>query len=196
MDNDFYIFNIMLDFSDIKLGSVINFNGQPCVITACEFLRMQQRKPVKKCKLKNLISGNSMDYSFKSGESVEEADLRKDKATFMYASGDDYSFMITETYETVDIAKEMLAGKEGYLKEGLEVNVVYFNDNPISVELPIKVAFTITQTADVIKGNTVSDVMKDAVLETGMTVKVPGFIKEGEKVMINTVEDEYVGREV
>jgi elongation factor P len=185
----------MLDFSDIKLGSVVNFNGQPCVIVSCEFLRMQMRKPVKKCKLKNLITGSSVDYSFKSGESIEEADLRKEKATYMYENGGDYSFMLTDTYETVDLPKDILAGKEGYLKESLEVQVVFFNDNAIAVDLPTKISYLVTQTADVVKGNTVSDVMKEAVIETGATVKVPGFIKTGEKVIINTIEDEYVGRD-
>lgn len=185
----------MLTFSDIKLGSVVNFNNQPCVIVSCEFLRMQMRKPVKKCKLKNLITGNSLDYSFKSGESIEEADLRKEKASFMYDNGGEYSFMLLDTFETVDLPKDVLSGKEGYLKEGLEVNIVYFNDNPISVELPLKQSYIVRETAEVIKGNTVSDVMKDAILETGITVKVPAFIKSGEKILVNTVEDEYVSRD-
>jgi elongation factor P len=186
----------MLNFPDIKLGSVVTFNNQPCVIVKCEFLRMQQRKPVKKCKLKNLVTGNNLDYSFKSGEDVEEADFRKDKASFMYATGDTYSFMINETYETVELPVDMLGGKEGYIKEGAEVNVIYFNDAPISVELPVKVSLKVTQTTDAAKGNTVSDVLKDAVLETGLTVKVPAFIKEGEYIIMNTVEDECQGRDV
>jgi elongation factor P len=185
----------MLNFPDIKLGSVVNFNGQPCVIVSCEFLRMQQRKPVKKCKLKNLITGSSVDYSFKSGEAVEEADLEKRKGSFMYDNGVDYSFMLSDTFETIDISKDTLGNKSGYLKEGLEVSIVYFNGNPIAVELPVKISYLITNTSEVVKGSTVSDVMKDATIETGIEVKVPSFIKTGEKVMINTVEDEYVGRD-
>jgi elongation factor P len=185
----------MLDFSNIKLGSVVVFNNAPCVITKCDFLRMQQRKPVKKCILKNLITGNNMDYSFKSGESVEEADLRREPATFMYNSGQLLSFMLTNSFETIDVDAELLDDKAGYLKEGLEVFIVYFNDNPISVDLPIKVSYTITQTSPVTKGNTVNNVLKEATIETGKTVRVPAFIDIGEKVLINTVEDEYVGRD-
>ncbi len=184
----------MLDFSEIKLGKVVQYNGQPCVITKCDFLRMQQRKPVKKCILKNLITGNNVEYSFKSGENVEEADLRREVATFMYQTGDVLSFMLTSSYETIDLPADMLDEKAGYLREGLEVAIQYFNDNAISIDLPIKIAYKIIQTDDVARGNTVSGVLKDATIETGKIVKVPAFIKEGEKVLINTIEDEYVER--
>jgi elongation factor P len=185
----------MLDFSQIKLGSVVQFNNTPCVIIKCEFLRMQQRKPVKKCIMKNLISGNNIEYSFKSGEGVEEADLKRSLASFMYRDGDTLNFMLSDTYETIELPVTILGDKADYLKEGLEVSIVYFNDTPIAVDLPVKITYTISQTAPVSKGNTVGDVMKDAVLENGKVVKVPAFIKEGEKVIINTVEDEYVGRD-
>lgn len=184
----------MLDFSGIKLGKVIEYNGQPCVITKCDFLRMQATKPTKKCILKNLVTGSNLEYNFKTGEKVEEADLRKDKATFMYSAGDTLSFMHSETFETVDLAADMLDGKDNYLKEGLEVHLVYFNDNVISIELPLKVTYTVKHTDDVVKGNTSSNVMKDAELETGRVIKVPAFIKIGEEIRVNTVEDSYVER--
>lgn len=183
-----------MDFSDIKLGSVVVYNNQPCVIMKCDFLRMQQRKPVKKCVLKNLITGSNDHYSFKSGESVEEADLRKDKATFMYASGDMLAFLHTDSYETIEIAREILDSKADYLKEGLEVTIVYFNDEPISVELPIKAVYTIAHTSPASKGNSVNNITKDAELESGKIIKVPAFITTGEQIVVNTVEDEYVER--
>ena len=185
----------MLHFPDIKLGSVINYNNKPYVITKCDFCKMQMAKPTKKCNLKSLTDGRIIPYTFKSGEAVEEADLRREPASFMYRSGDELSFMLTNTFETVEINTEMLGGKEDYLKDGLEVMVIYFNDSPLSVELPIKVSYVVTQTDEVNKGNSVSDVMKDAVIETGKIVKVQAFIKTGEKILINTVEDECVGRD-
>ncbi|GAB4144503.1 MAG: elongation factor P [Patescibacteria group bacterium] len=156
---------------------------------------MQQRKPVKKCILKNLVTGRSTEYSFKSGESVEEADLRRDKASFMYKSGEDLSFMVESTFETIELPEEMLGDKAGYLKEGLDVFILYFNDQPISVDLPIKISYKVIEADPGIKGNSSSNVMKDAVIETGKTVRVPLFIEPGENIVINTVEDEYVGRE-
>lgn len=183
-----------MDFSNIKLGSVVVYNRQPCVIIKCEFLRMQANKPVKKCVLKNLVTGANDHYSFKSGETVEEADLRRDKATFMYDTGEMFAFMDSETYETLELSQELLADKADYLKEGLEVNIVYFNDSPISVELPIKIAYEVVNTAPAAKGNTVNNITKDAEIETGKVVKVPAFISNGERIVINTVEDAYVER--
>jgi elongation factor P len=183
-----------MNFSDIKLGSVIVYNNQPSVIIKCEFLRMQANKPVKKCVLKNLITGNNDHYSFKSGETIEEADLRRDQATYMYDSGDMLAFLHSSTYETIELPRDMLAEKAEYLKEGLEVSIVYFNDAPISVELPIKVEYVIEHTAPAVKGNTVNNITKDATLETGKIIKVPAFISTGEKIVVNTVEDEYVER--
>lgn len=185
----------MLDFAEIKLGKVIQFNNHPCVITKCDFLRKQQRKPVKKCILKNLITGANLEYSFKSGESIEEADLARKMATFMYKSGNTLSFMDAITYETVETPESILGDKVGYLKEGQEIALIYFNDSPISVDLPIKISFKVIDTVDVDKGNTVQGVMKDATIETGAVVKVPGFIKVGEQIYVNTVEDEYSERD-
>lgn len=185
----------MIDFSEIKLGKVVIFNDKPCLITKCDFLRKQQRKPVKKCILKNIVTNNSYEYSYKSGETVEEAELEKMPSTFMYSTGDTLSFMSSTTYETVEVPKEMLGDKSDYLKDSLEVTIVFFDGKPISVDLPIKISYKIIETVDVDKGNTVQGVMKDAKIETGKIVKVPGFIKMGEKVIINTVEDEYSERD-
>lgn len=185
----------MLQFSDIKLGSIINYNDAPCVVTKCDFMKVNRGKPVKQCTMKNLITGNNFNYSFKSGESIEEADMKKEVATFLYASGDTLSFMVTSTYETLELDRSMLEDKADYLKEGLEVYLVYYNDNPISIDLPIKVSYTITQTSPAVKGNTVNNITKEATIETGKIIKVPAFIEEGEKVLVNTIEDEYVERD-
>jgi elongation factor P len=88
-----------------------------------------------------------------------------------------------------------MADKVDYLKEGLEIAIIYFNENPISIDLPIKISYKVILTADVDKGNTVQGVMKDATIETGKVVKVPGFIKIGEQILVNTVEDEYSERD-
>lgn len=185
----------MLGFTDIKAGKIITYNNFPCVITKCDFLKVQQSKPTKKCLMRNLSTGQVLEYNFKSGESVEEADIKRSKASYMYTSGDELSFMMSDTYETVEIAASMLEGKTGYLTEGLEVIVINFNEVPISIELPIKVTLTVVDTNDVSKGSTVSDVSKDATVETGAVVKVPSFIKVGDRVIFNTEEDEYAGRE-
>ena len=145
--------------------------------------------------MKSLSSGSALQYTYKTNDSVEEAEIRREKATFLYQTGNELSFMLSDTYETIEMDAEVLDGKVGYLKDGVEVEILYFNDNPISVDLPIKISFLVADTVAVATGNTVSNVMKDATLETGMVVKVPQFIKVGEKIIMNTVEGEFAERD-
>ena len=185
----------MLSFSEIKLGKVLLFNNQPYIVLRADFLKMNRAKPSKKCKLRNILDGSIVEYSYKSGENAEEADIKREKATFMYQDQNTIAFMITDNYETVELSSDLLGDKVGYLKEETPVQIMYFNDIPVSVELPIKVSLEVTNTVEVDKGNSVSDIMKDAELETGITAKVPAFIKIGDKVIINTEEDSYVERD-
>lgn len=184
----------MIDFSQIKLGLVVLFNKEPCVVTKCDFVKMNRGKPVKQTVLKNLVNGNNYNYTYKSGENVEEADLRKEKGTFMYASSEGLTFMLSSTYETIEIHKEVLGDKADYLKEGLEVMIVFFDEKAISIDLPIKIDYKIIKTDPAVKGNSVSNITKDAKIETGRVVKVPAFIEIGDRVLVNTVEDSYVER--
>lgn len=185
----------MLNFSDLKAGKIVLFNAQPCVIIKCDFLQMQQNKPTKKCKLRNLSTQAIVEYTYKSGENIEEAEITRDKASYMYKADGAYAFMLADTYETVEIEEAMIEGKNAYLKEGLEVLMVNYNGVAIAIEMPIKVTLLVTNTSEVAKGNSVSDVSKDAEMETGYTLKVPAFIKIGEKVIFNTEENQYIGRE-
>lgn len=185
----------MLSFSEIKIGKVVLFQNQPYIITKADFLKMNRAKPSKKCKLKNILDGSVVEYTYKSGENAEEADIKRENATFMYQNQETVAFMTTETFETVELPADILGSKIGYLKPESTVQILYFNEKPVSVEIPIKVSLEVTHTVDVEKGNSVSDVMKDAELETGITIKVPAFIKVGDKVIINTDEEIYTERD-
>jgi|SRR3989338_1095166 len=184
----------ILDFSDLKKGALIVFNNQPHEIMWSQFVRMQQRKPVMQMKMRNLITGKVIEYSAKSGERLGGADITKQKAQFLYADGNGAHFMNTQTYETVDIPRELSEDKLVYLKEGMDVNLVYFDEKPISIDLPIKVELLITSTPPGVKGDTATAGSKQATLETGLVVNVPLFIKEGESIRINTETGEYVER--
>jgi elongation factor P len=185
----------MLSFSEIKIGKVVLFNSQPYVVLKADFLKMNRAKPSKKCKLRNILDNSVVEYTYKSGESVEEADIKRENSTFMYQDQETIAFMLAESFETVELPADILEGKVGYLKPEMAVQILYFNNNPVSVELPIKVSLEVTHTVEVDRGNSVSDIMKDAELETGLMVKVPAFIKIGDKVIINTEEDNYVERD-
>ena len=183
-----------LDFSELKKGALILFNNQPHEIVWSNFMRMQQRKPVMQLKMRNLITGKVVEYSAKSGERVDAADMGKHKAQYLYADPEGAHFMDQETFETITIPKDLSDDKIGYLKEGTEVNLIYFDEKPISIDLPIKVDLQVKGTPPGIRGDTATGGTKPATLETGLVVNVPLFIKEGEKIRINTETGEYVER--
>ena len=183
-----------LDFSELKKGALLVWGRQPHEIMHAQFVRMQQRKPVIQMKMRNLLTGKVVEYSAKSGESFERADITKQKVQFLYADHEGAHFMNQETFETVDISKDLSDDKVGYLKEGTDINLVYFEEKPISVELPIKVDLEVKSTPPGIRGDTATGGTKPATLETGLTVNVPLFINEGDRVRINTDTGQYVER--
>src|ERR1700712_4204224 len=113
-----------MDISDIKLGAVVLMNNQPMQVIWSNRMRTAQRKPVMQAKLKNVITGKVMEYSFKFGEKVEEADVTRERANFLYTDDDGTHFMNNETFETIDFAKDVTEEQEGFLSEGLEVQIL------------------------------------------------------------------------
>jgi elongation factor P len=183
-----------MDISDIKLGVILMHNNEPWQIIWSNRMRTAQRKPVMQTKLRNIITGKVIEYSFKFGEKVDEADVTREKATFLYADAEGTHFMNQESFETVDLPKEVTAEQEQYLKEGFEVSIIRFNGRPVSVELPIKVELKVTEAPPDTKGNSGGNVTKLVKLETGLTVSAPMFIKEGDVLRIDTRTGEYVER--
>ena len=113
---------------------------------------------------------------------------------FLYATGDVYSFMNMETYEQVELNKSQIANEVKFLKEGLEVLIFFYENEMLGIELPEKIDFKITETEPAIKGNTATNATKDAIVETGMLVKVPLFIEQGEEIIVSTKDGKYVSR--
>lgn len=183
-----------LDFSDLKKGAIIVWNSEPHEIVWSNFMRMQQRKPVMQVKMRNLMTGKVVEYSFKSGERVEGADIEKKKAQYLYADAEGAHFMDQESFETIIIGKEISGEQVGYLKEGEQATLEFFDEKPISIELPVKIELKVKSTPPGIKGDTATGGTKPATLETGLTVNVPLFIKEGDIVRVNTETGEYVER--
>lgn len=183
-----------LEFSELKKGAILVWNSEPHEIMWSNFMRMQQRKPVMQVKMRNLITGKVVEYSFKSGERVEGADIEMKKTQYLYADDEGAHFMDQESYETIILPKEISEDKVGYLKEGEEAVLKIFAGRPISIELPIKIDLKVVSTPPGIKGDTATGGTKPATLETGITVNVPLFIKEGDKVRINTETGQYAER--
>ena len=187
--------SVLSSLNDIKVGQTIVYNQEPHVVLKAQFVRMQQRKPVMQTKMRNLITNKVIEYSFKPGDRVEEADIQRRKVNFLYAAGNEFVFMDNKDYEQIPLSRDQIGAKAQYLIEGLEVAMVMFDNRAINLELPPKVNVKVTSTMEGVKGDTAQGrVMKEAILENGATVHVPLFIKEGETVRINTESGEYVER--
>jgi elongation factor P len=181
--------------NDIKQGMTIVYNNDPYVVVEAHFVRMQQRKPVMQTKLRNLISGKVVEYNFKPGEKVDEADVGREKVNFLYSTGDEFTFMDNNTYEQFSFTREKLGDQAGFLKDGAEVQMVTFNDTPINIQLPPKVELKVVSTMEGSKGDTAQGkVMKEAELETGVRIMVPMFVKNDDIIRVNTETASYVER--
>jgi elongation factor P len=185
----------VLDFSDLKgTGQIIKYNGDPYQIIWSNFMRTAQRKPVIQTKMRNLITGKVMEYSFKYGEKIEGADVLRKKMQYLYADESSASFMDPETYETVVLPRELVDTQVKFLKEGTDTTVVFFEEKAIGLDLPIKIDLKVVETAPGIKGDTATGGTKPATLETGHVVNVPLFIKEGDVVRVDSRDGSYVER--
>lgn len=142
-------------------------------------------------KIKSLTDGKVLDKTFKGNENVEPADVTNQKVQYLYNDGANFFFMNDDTYEQFEVAKDLIGDQTGYLKEGEPVNLQLFNGQVINVELPKNIYLKVTYTEDVVKGDTTSSITKDATVETGITVKVPAFIKTGDEISVDTESGAY-----
>lgn len=184
----------MLNFNEIKTGRIILLNEEPYVIVKADHHQMGRGGAVLKVKCRNLISGNVLERTYQGSEKAEEAATEHKKANFMYKDKDEAFFMDNESYEQFGLSLEEIGDKVQFLKEGTNVNVLYFNDKPVSLDLPIKMEFKVTSAPPGIKGNSAGNVNKQIEIETGATINAPMFIEEGDLIRINTETGEYVER--
>ena len=185
----------MLDISDLKHGVYIKIDGEPYEVIYFQHVQMGRGGAIMRTKLKNLITGNVLEKTYKGGDKFEEAELSRSKANFQYRENNDYFFMDNETYEQFSLSKNQLGEKADYLREGMDLDIINFEGKPINIEIPKKIVLRVTQTGEGVRGDTAQgSVTKDAVLETGHTIKVPLFVKTGDLVRVNTETGKYVER--
>jgi len=184
----------MLTINDLKIGTKILFNDNPCVVIFSEHSKQGRSGAVLRTKLKNLLNGATVEHTFAGAEKVEEADLQTKKAQFLYKDETKFYFMDTVSFEQFELDKNQVGDSANFLKESEEVDLLYFEGSPISLQLPIKMTFKVTYTEPGFKGNTATNVLKPATIETGAEVRVPIFIKEGNQIIIDTRTGEYVER--
>jgi elongation factor P len=185
----------MISSNDFRPGVSIVLDGS--VWRVIEFLHVKPGKGAAfvRTKLKNAQTGGVMEKTFRAGETVPQANLEKVTMQHTYKEGDEYVFMDMESYEEGRLTAAQIGDRVKYLKEGMEVNVVRWNEQVMDVELPNSVVLEITQTDPGVKGDTATGGSKPATLETGAMVMVPLFITQGERIRIDTRDDKYMGRE-
>ncbi|MEI7452264.1 MAG: elongation factor P [Candidatus Falkowbacteria bacterium] len=184
----------MLTMSEIKLGKVLVVNGEPYVVIKTEHNKTARSGAVLKVKLRGLVNGSVLENTYQGNDKVEEADTQTKKANYMYKDANEAVFMDNGTYEQFMFNLDDLGDKVQFLKEGTDVDVLYFNDKPVAINLPVKMEFKVVMAPPAIKGNSVGSVTKQVELETGATINVPVFIEEGEMIRVNTDTGEYVER--
>lgn len=184
----------MLNMTDIKTGKKIIFSNEPYVVLEYLHSKIGRGGAVMRTKLKNLISGVIIDYTFQGAERVDEAEISKSHAQYLYHEGTEYQFMDTVSYDQFSLSQDVLGIMTSYLVEGTEISVLNWNGNPINVEPPIKVTLTVTDAPPGIKGDTASGGGKVVTVETGLQITAPLFVKVGDKIVINTEKGTYVSR--
>lgn len=180
--------------NDIRKGNVILYNNQPYRVIDFHHHTPGNLRAMVQTKLRNLLTGNQTEVRFSATENIEEADVFYSKATYLYSDNDGFHFMRTDSYEQFTMTKEALGDAVYYLQEQMEVDLTDYNGEPIGIVLPQTVVLTIVETEPELKGATASNSPKPAKTETGLQISVPAFVKEGEKVVVNTVEGTYIKR--
>ena len=187
----------LIDAISVKRKMFIEFEDAPYHCLEVEVSKPTARggQTLVRLKLRNLLTRAVFDKTFKAGEKFKEPDLTVESAAFLYESGDEYHFMDQETFETLAIGADVIGDDRFLLADNLLVQIQKFNGRPIGIQLPPHVELTVTQTEPGVRGDTASGgVTKPATLETGLEIRVPLFIKEGEKVKVHTETREFAGR--
>lgn len=177
--------------TDLKKGTVCQIDGKPYRVIEYAQKVMGRGGSIVNVKLKNLIDGSVIPKTFKGQEKIETADVSNKSVQYLYRDGDTFHFMDPESFEQFELPLDVVDEAVGYLKEGNDLTLQFFDDRVINVDLPKNLYLEVTYTESVVKGDTSSSVLKDAQLETGITVKVPAFIKEGDIISVDTATGEY-----
>mgnify|MGYP006280201821 CR=1 FL=1 len=184
----------MIKAGAIDKGMFLIMKDEPYLVAEREFVNPGKGSAFVRVKLKNLRSGQVLRETIKSHDSVEEADVYDRNSQYLYGDDTEYHFMDTETYDQFTVSRTGLEDRGRYMKEGDTYTVVMWESNPIDVKLPYKMVYQVTEAQEALKGDTVTGATKPVTVETGLEVKVPIFIKEGDKVLVNTETGEYVER--
>lgn len=184
----------MINVNDIKNGMTIMIEGQ--IYQVVEFLHVKPGKgsAFMKTKLRNMRTGGIVEKTFNTNVKFERANINKQNVQYLYNTGDTYFFMNMDNYEQLELSADQIGDNKNYLIENMNVYVILYEGELLGIDLPDKVEFTVVETEPAVRGNTTNNALKDAIVETGLVVKVPMFIEQGEKILVTTADGKYSSR--
>ncbi|OGV48283.1 MAG: elongation factor P [Lentisphaerae bacterium GWF2_52_8] len=184
----------MFSASDLKKGLKVEVDGAPYAITEFEFCKPGKGTALYRCKLKNMITGSTLDRTYRPTDRIDKPDLEERELFYSYHDGDFFVFSDSETYEEIRISKKLLGNKVYFLLENAQVSVLFFKGQPIDITLPTFIDKIITETEPGARGDTATNVMKSARIDNGYELQVPLFINQGDTIRIDTRTGQYAER--
>lgn len=184
----------MLDLNQVKTGTILDLDGVPFEVIKYQHSKQGRGGAILRTTIKNLLTGANVEKTFRGDAKFDLADITRSRAQFLYREGDGYLFMDMTSFDQFTIGREIIGHHANFLTEGLETDVTYFQSQPINISLPLKMKFKITEAEPAIKGDTVTNPSKNAVIETGLQIKVPMFINTGDTILVDTRDGSYVER--
>ncbi len=184
----------MADTSDLRKGFKVLIDGQPYAVVESQFVKPGKGQAFFRTKLKNMMTGAVIDRTYKSGEKLDKADTEEREMQYLYPEGDAYVFMDTQSYEQLRLSKEQLGDNVYYLLDEIKVDVMLFQGNPIGITPPTFVELDVVETEPGFKGDTSGNTTKPAKLSSGLSVQVPLFVNQGDRLKIDTRTASYVER--
>jgi len=183
-----------IEAGDFKTGLTVLVDNDPWIVLDFQHVKPGKGAAILKTKMKNLKTGTTQERNFNASTKFEAAVIDKKKAQFSYESGGTYYFMDNESFDTYELTEEHVDFNKYFLLAGMEVTLIFFGSDLLSISVPDKVELVLTECEQAVKGDTATSAQKNAVTETGLQIKVPLFINEGEKVIVSTSDGKYVSR--
>jgi len=181
----------MLSITDLKKGTIFVLDGEPFRVVEYSQKVMGRGGSIVNVKIKSLLNAKVLDKTFKGNEQLESADISNQKVQYLYSDEQTFFFMNQDNFMQFEVSRDLVGDASKYIKDGDIVSLQFFKDQPISVELPKNVSLLVTYSENAVKGDTSSAITKDATLETGVKIKVPAFIKQGDIVSVDTSTGAY-----
>lgn len=180
-----------LSITDLKKGTLFQLEGEPFRVVDYRQKVMGRGGSIVNVRIKSLLDGKVLEKTFKGNEQLDNADVTSQAVQYLYNDGSNFFFMNEDTFEQFEVPADLVGDGAGYIREGDRVQLQFFGAKPINVELPKNVPLQVTYTENAIKGDTSSAITKNATLETGITIKVPAFIKQGDVISVDTATGAY-----